>query len=196
MCLGCGETVEYQDNEVCTEFSEEIEVLSPFSYKRINHFKEWLSMLQARESSSPPQEIIDLLLKELKKDRITDRSDVTRERIRSYLKKLGKNKMYEHIPSIIHKICGTEPMKISRELENKLISMFEEIQIPFDKYKPTKRKNFLSYSYCLSKMCQLLGQDHLLSSFSLLKSREKLYEQDSIWKKICKELSWQFYASL
>lgn len=196
ICMECGETVEYQDNEICNEFSEEIEVLSPFSYKRINHFKEWLSMLQARESSSPPQEIIDMLLKELKKDRITNREEVTSDRIRGYLKKLHQNKMYEHIPSLIHKISGTDPPKISRELENKLISMFEEIQGPFLKHKPKKRKNFLSYSYCLSKMCKLLGQDQLIGSFSLLKSREKLYEQDSIWKKICEELSWQFYPSL
>jgi hypothetical protein len=196
MCLECGDTIEYQDNEICNEFSEEIEVLSPFSYKRINHFKEWISMLLARESSSPPEDVIDALLIELKKDRITSREDVTRKRIRDYLRKLGKNKQYEHIPSIIHKICGTEPPKISRELENKLISMFEEIQVPFDKHKPDSRKNFLSYSYCLYKMSQLLGQDQLLESFSLLKSREKLYEQDLIWRKICTELQWKFYPSL
>jgi hypothetical protein len=49
-------------------------------------------MLLARESSSPPQEVIDKLLVELKKDRVTDKDNVTPERIRKYLRKLGYNK--------------------------------------------------------------------------------------------------------
>ena len=196
VCPECGDTVEYQDNDVCAEFSEEIEVLSPFSYKRINHFKEWISMLLARESSSPPDEVIDVLLVELKKNRITNKEDVTPERIRQMLRSKGLNKCYEHIPSIIHRIAGTSPPKISRELENKLISMFEEIQIPFERHRPPTRKNFLSYSYVLYKLCQILGEDELLNSFPLLKSREKLYEQDVIFKKICNELGWKFTPSL
>lgn len=196
ICDQCGLTVSYQDSEQCTEFSEEIEVLSPFSYKRINHFKEWISMLLARESSSPPQEVIDKLLLELKKNRIYDKSQVTHDRIREYLKKLGLNKMYEHIPLIIHKICGTEPPKISKELELELIKMFEEIQKPFEKHKPSDRKNFLSYSFCIYKFLQIKNQENLLDNLTLLKSREKLHMQDQLFKKICEELNWPFYPSI
>ena len=196
ICQNCASVISYQDNDACNEFSEEIEVLSPFSYKRINHFKEWISMLLARESSSPPQEVIDILLLELKKDRIKDKNKVTKTRIRAYLKKNNLHKMYEHIPSIIHKICGTTPPVISRELENKLIKMFEEIQNPFFKHKPASRKNFLSYSYCLHKLCMILGEDELSKSFTLLKSREKLLQQEEIMKKICNELSWKFTSSI
>lgn len=192
ICSDCGTAVNYQDSELCAEFCDEIEVLSPFSYRRINHFKEWISMLLARESSSPPDDVIDKLLEELRKNRIYDKEKITHERIREYLRKLGLNKMYEHIPLIIHKICGTTPPKISRELENKLIKMFEEIQVPFEKNKPESRSNFLSYSYVLYKFCQLLGENHLLSSLSLLKSREKLYVQEKIFKLICLDLNWVF----
>ena len=45
-------------------------------------------------------------------------------------------------------------------------------------------------------MCELLGEDALLRYFPLLKSSEKLYAQDQIWKKICKELRWEFIASV
>lgn len=196
ICSNCGYTIDYQDNDNCNEFSEEIEVLATFCYKRINHYREWITMLLARESSSPSQEIIDKLLIELKKDRITDPKDVTPKRIRGYLKKLGLNKQYEHCSSIIHKICGTSPPKISRELENKLIIMFEEMQDPYDKYKPPERKNFLSYSYVLYKLCEILDEKHLLDSFSLLKSRDKLYEQDQIFEKICKDRGWPFKPSI
>jgi hypothetical protein len=43
---------------------------------------------------------------------------------------------------------------------------------------------------------QLLEKDQYLDSFPLLKSREKLHQQDIIWKKICNELGWDFIPSL
>jgi len=43
----------------------------------------------------------------------------------------------------------------------------------------------LSYSYVLYKFCELLSEDKYLKYFPLLKSKEKLYQQDVIWKKIC-----------
>lgn len=187
VCPSCSGVIQYQDNDMCNEFSEEIEVSSPFNYKRINHFKEWISRLLARESSSPPQEVIDIILLELKKDRIKDKELVTKQRIRGYLRKNGLNKMYEHIPFIIHKICGTSPPTISKELEAKLIKLFEEIQIPFEKHKPPQRKNFLSYAYCLHKLCLFLGEYELAKTFSLLNSRDKLYEHEQIMKAICEQ---------
>jgi hypothetical protein len=152
--------------------------------------------MQAKETTTPSQEVVDLLLMELKKDRITDIKDITHKRIKGYLKKLRLNKQYEHTPALISKLCGLPPPTISRSLENKLIHMFEEIQTPFEICCPKERKNFLSYSYTLHKMCQLLGENDLLPYFPLLKSREKLYLQDTIWRGICKKLSWKFTPSL
>ena len=83
-----------------------------------------------------------------------------------------------------------------KELEERLRSMFKDIQIPFMKHCPPSRKNFLSYSYVLHKFIQLLEKDEFLKYFPLLKSREKLHEQDLIWKKICVELNWQFIKSI
>jgi polyhydroxyalkanoate synthesis regulator phasin len=196
-CPCCGEISKYQDTQNNKgEYSEEVEVLSPFAYKRINHFKEWISSLIAREGSGPPQEVIDELLRELKKDKVETREEVTEERIKGYLKKLKHAKLYEHIPAIIFKICGVAPPQISPRLEAKLIEMFQQIQNPFEKHAPKGRKNFLSYSYTIHKMLELLKQDHLVDKLPLLKSREKLYQQDAIWKNICKELRWKYIASL
>ena len=74
--------------------------------------------------------------------------------------------------------------------------MFKDIQIPFRQVCPSNRKNFLSYYYVLHKFVELLGIDELKSSFPLLKSREKLHEQDKIWKQICKILKWEFIRSI
>ena len=38
--------------------------------------------------------------------------------------------------------------------------------------------------------------NNLSSAGYLLKSKEKLYQQDLIWKKICEELSWEFISTI
>lgn len=196
-CPSCGEITKYQDNQNNKgEYSEEVQVLSPFAYKRINHFKEWIVTLIAREGSSIPQEVIDELLRELKKDKVETREEVTEERIKMYLKKLKYSKLYEHVPAIIFKICGVPPPQISPKLEAKLIEMFQQIQNPFEKHAPPNRKNFLSYAYTIRKMLELLKQDHLVDKLPLLKSREKLYQQDLIWRGICTDLKWRYIPSL
>ena len=43
---------------------------------------------------------------------------------------------------------------------------------------------------------ELLEQIQLLPYFPMLKDRDKRVEQDSIWKKICGELNWQFIPTI
>ena len=79
-----------------------------------------------------------------------------------------------------------------QKIEEKFRQMFKECQEPFTLHCPKDRKNFLSYSYTLYKFFQLLDKKEFLVYFPLLKSREKLFEQENIWKNICKELNWDF----
>ena len=119
--------------------------------------------------------------------------------VKNYLKKLKYNKYYEHIPTIINKFCGLRAPKITAELEQQLKIMFDEIQGPFEKYSKIickDRKNFLNYNYVFYKMCELLNKDEFLCYFPLLKSREKLYEHDLIWKGICQDLRWEYIPSI
>ena len=166
--------------------------VKPYSYKRTNHFREWIIQIQGREGTHVPQEVINLLLNEIKKERLTSKNMITYIKIKEFLKKLRLNKYYEHIPNIIHKITGNNQLIIDAELEKKLLELFNEIQTPFEKHCPKNRKNFLSYSYTLYKFFQLLKKDEYLVYFPLLKSREKLFEQEAIWKKICGDLGWEF----
>ena len=85
---------------------------------------------------------------------------------------------------------------MSQELEECLRMMFKDIQKPFDTHCPVERKNFLSYSYVLYKFCELLSEDEYLQYFPLLKSKEKLYQQDVIWKMICQDLKWEFIPTV
>ena len=170
--------------------------ISYFAYKKINHFNEWVAQFQAKESTDIPQEVYNLLLLEIKKERITNMAVLTPGKLREILKKLKLNKYYEHVPHIINRLNGLPPPVITRETEEKLRTMFKETQIPFSKHCPKGRKNFLSYSYILHKFFQLLGLDEFLPCFPLLKSREKLHQQDIIWEKICKEIKYEFIKSI
>jgi uncharacterized protein YbaR (Trm112 family) len=167
-----------------------------YSYKRSNHWSEWISKLQAREMTSIPDSVIDALRLELKKARLTDASLITAKKIRELLKKLKLSKYYEHVQNITCILTGKAPPKFSLELEAKLRQMFEVIQEPFELYKPASRTNFLSYSYVLFKSLQLLEEDQYLEYLSLLKSNRKLYESDRLWKQICAHLKWQFIPSI
>jgi len=169
---------------------------SHFSYKRINHFREWCNQVQGKESTDIPNEVFEKILNEIKKEKITDTRNITYNKMREILKRLRINKYYEHINYIINRINGIPTPQFSAELEEKLCSMFKDIQAPFLKHCPKERKNFLSYSYVLYKFFQILGLNEYLKFFPLLKSREKLYAQDQIWKKICEELNYTVIPSL
>jgi len=200
ICTNCGvceNYTEFNSSSVNYNDSTHIEAISqPFSYQRKNHFKEWLNQLQGKEVTVIPEQVINLVLIELKKERITDSKDITSERIKKYLKKLKLNKYYEHIPNLISKITNKPPLVITPDFEDVLLKLFDKIQEPFKKYCPKERKNFLSYSYTLHKFCQLLGKDEYLIYFPLLKSREKLFEQEKIWRGICTDLNWKFVPSI
>ena len=200
ICMSCGLTNYIIGNDdigpVYTDTSEQVTV---FNYKRNNHFQECLNQLQAKENTSIPPKIIEELTAEFKKYNITDPKLFNITLVKSYLKKLKYNKYYEHIPTIINEFCGLRAPKMTSELEQQLKIMFDEIQTPFEKHSKIicpMRKNFLNYNYIFYKMCELLNKDEFLICFPLLKSREKLYEHDLIWKGICNDLRWEYIPSI
>lgn len=168
-------------------------------YKRSNHFGEYLDSFMARQTTPLPDEVMESIYKELKKQRITDYSKLTHKRLRTLMKDLRLNKHYDAVPLILHQLTGDPPPKLSPTVEQELKNSFELIQGPFHRavedVAPT-RKNFLSYSYCIFKLLQLLELDHLLVYFPLLKSRQKLLIQDKIWQHICRQLNWRYIPSV
>lgn len=170
--------------------------MTNFAYKRRNHFIEVLSQYQGRETTEIPEEVYVEILQELKKNRITKVSDLTNVKLRTILKKIDQNRYYEHIPFIIYQLTGLKPPPITSKVRKRLIDMFNDIQIPFAKYCPCERRNFLSYSYILYKFFELLELDEHLPYLNLLKSRDKLHQQDIIWEKICEDLKWEYIPSV
>jgi hypothetical protein len=165
-----------------------------YAYKRINHFREILAQFQAKETTHIPNDILENIQNQIKKERI-QLETITNKKTKEILKKFGYNKYYEHIPFIKDKL-GIKPPIMSPELEDKLCNLFMEIQRPYAKFCPDDRVNFLNYYYTIYKLCELLEEDQFLSYFPMLKDREKRIEQDEIWKKICNELNWQFIPTI
>tara|TARA_B110000008_G_C16953332_1_gene557172 strand:- start:813 stop:1964 length:1152 start_codon:yes stop_codon:yes gene_type:complete len=195
-CPKCGYAVTYLDATMQSmSYSDDVE-FSSFSYKRINHFNEWLQQVQAKENFEISEETLENIMIELYRQRIHKAEDITQKKVREVLKILKLRKSYEHVAQITSRLTGERPMRIPPEAEETCRLMFIAVQPAFEKHCPKDRKNFLSYSYCLYKFFQLLGYDEFLDSFTLLKGRDKLTKQDEIFKKICEELDWEFLPSV
>ena len=196
VCLDCGACEKYISTRLSYQDEQDISKNTQYSYKRQNHFNEWVQQFQGKETANIPDDLIEQLRYELKKQRIEQVSKITHAKVRGLLKKLRQNKYYEHIPYIANILTGVRPPEMPPALEERLRLMFNEIQEPFDQVCPKDRKNFLSYPYVLYKFCELLGEDQYLPYFPLLKSKEKLTQQDIIWRAMCKILRYEFIPTV
>jgi len=194
ICNICSRSIPYLIENEKPSYKEPPKEVCFYAYKRINHFKEILAQFQGKETTQIPQDVIENIKLQIKKERI-ELAQITNAKTKEILKKLGYNKYYEHIPFIKDKL-GIKPPIMSPELEETLCNLFVELQSPYSKFCPDDRVNFLNYYYTAYKLCELLGEDAYLEHFPMLKDPEKRMEQDVIWKKICQELDWEFIPTI
>ena len=194
MCNSCYRYIPYLIENEKPSYKEPPKEVCFYAYKRINHFKEILAQFQGKETTQIPYDVIENIKLQIKKERI-ELSEISNIKTKEILKKLGYNKYYEHIPFIKDKL-GIKPPIMTSELEETLCNLFIELQSPYSKFCPDDRVNFLNYYYTAYKLCELLGEEHYLSHFPMLKDKEKRVEQDNIWKKICAELNWEFIPTI
>jgi hypothetical protein len=199
VCESCGLSKQYMECGMRgISYDEEVsrDTKSQFSYKRLTHLNQWIDALQAKENTTIPEDVIEAVRNEFKKHRLTSKSDITPGRVKMFLKKLNLSRWYEHTHIIVASINGAPAVRLPQDLEERLRAMFLQLQHPFEKHRPSKRKNFLHYGYTLFKMCQLVGADEYLHLFPQLKSAEKTRDMDKIWKKICEELHWEYIGTV
>jgi len=194
ICDKCHVSLKYIVENDKPSYKEPPKEVCFYAYKRINHFREILAQFQAKESTQIPEEVIENIKNQIKKERI-DVKNINNKKAKEILKKLGYNKYYEHIPFIKDKL-GIRPPIMTQELEETLCNLFMDIQAPYSKFCPDDRVNFLNYYYTVYKLCELLDQRQFLSYFPMLKDREKRMEQDEIWKNICLDLDWEFIPTI
>lgn len=202
-CTKCGLSEDFTDFKMknCHPTGEltGISYSNSYTYKRLNHFIDWLVAFQGHQTTVISDTVIDSVRVELKKQRIYKTEHLTSDVVLKILKRLRLSSYYEHRHLIYNMLKGTSRTRIDRDLENQLIYMFKQVEDAFIVYRqrvPSLRKNFLSYSFILHKFCQLMERDDLAVSFPLLKSRTRLASQDQIWKWLCTHLRWEYIPSI
>jgi hypothetical protein len=194
ICNSCAVSIPFLIENEKPSYKEPPKEVCFYAYKKINHFKEILAQFQGKETTQIPNEVIELIELQIKKERI-GLEQLSHYKTKDILKKLGFNKYYEHIAFIKNKL-GIKPPVFRPELEDSLCNLFMEIQAPYAKTCPDYRVNFLNYYYVLFKFCELLEETEYLNDIPLLKDREKLIEQDETWRKMCVELNWEFIPTV
>jgi hypothetical protein len=201
LCQICGNATYVIIESEIPSHKDTINEKRKYPYNPINHLIEKLNQYQAKQTTKIPQEIYNIIKKELKKIMV-DINDVTPEIIQDILKKYKRDIYYEHHYLIFSHITNTPPPSLTREDEDDIKKMFKMTEKPFKLYKPKVRDNYLNYSYVLHKLflikSKIDSNENMVINaryFKLLKSRDKLKKQDNTWKMICKYNNWPFQSS-
>lgn len=203
ICEECGVSRDWQDPNL-PQWSNETDVSKTYRYQRTQYFIEHLNRFQGKENVNLDNRLIQKILLALHKRRINDKKDINTILIRGILKDLNETDYYDHINSIKRRITGEKAPQLSQEVERKLIVMFRKTIKPFEDWKVLikGRMNFLSYPYVIRKLMRILvenGHPELktyIYHFRLLKSIEKVRDQEKIWEKICIDNKWPFHKSV
>ena len=189
MCEECGVFFEKQEY-VITDFRN-LQIRHRRVYKRLDHFKEILSQFQGKEGKEIPNEVVDRIRETIKKDPGT----TTLNDVKQSLRQLKLTKYVENFLYIHHVLSGTPLPYIKREIEDKLVRMFKQMEQVFGLVRPRvpfARTSFLNYYFILFKLLDSLHQDELLPRIPLLKTSVRLKQHDALWRHICEELGWTF----
>lgn len=197
VCVKCGTAQPFLDATASLlSFSDDSYDYASFSYKRINHFVEWVSAMQAKETTEIPQPVLDSVMERLADERVRNSDEITVHKVRDVLKKLKLRKYYEHTQLITCKVTGRAPPRMTPTQEERIKLLFMAASTAFQQLCPPDRSNFLSYNFVLFKFAELLGYDSFLPNFALLRGPAKLRRQDEIYKMLCEALDWEFIPSI
>lgn len=199
VCRKCHCEYPYIDTTAASiAYGDEFE-FSSVTYKKVHHFDDWLKKFQAISTKEVERPVMEATMTHIVDVQgIRDKNLIKKEDVRKALKALNLRKYYDHDMQIFCRITGKLPPSMSPSQLAMCKKMFSAIQNPFIKWKnivDPRRRNFLSYSYVLYKICELKGWTSFLPHFNLLKGKEKLRRQDLIWRGVSHEMGWEFKSS-
>lgn len=194
VCLACGESQPWQNAE-----AQALDMLwrdtsvgkgASYSYKKANHMLSTLMRIQAKEPTVIPEEVLDNIRTKMKKLQLdpTDHRHLTPARVREILKEHKLPRFYANVHLIRFMLTGHRPPQMSEKQETDVMNLFNDVCSVYEKLQSegkVQRSNMLSYNYVLLKALELLGYEEFSESITLLKHRERLEEQEQVWKLIC-----------
>jgi len=170
-----------QGSIVCPECGMEVHTFTDCgymkktqAYKRLTHFKDWITKTQAKHNPTIPDNIVNLC-------RQTDHSYKAVKRV---LKQHKQTKLYEDIWYIISVINPkAELFKLNCEEEMLLYFLFSKVQRAWETIKPLKRKSIISYPFIITELLDIINRPHLKVFFPLPRYNKQL-EYKTQWKRI------------
>lgn len=187
MCRGCGHGYPYVDaTSAAIAYGDEVE-FSTFTYRKYNHFVEWLTKFTYRESGVVPEKIMENVMRGLEEDGILP-EQVNHQSVYAVLKRLSYRKYYDYLSQITTRITNKKPPTLSPEEEWKMKLLFRAIQGPFEKHCPQDRTNFLTCQFVADCLLRLIGREDLLPCLRPLKGLDKRAKQRATMEKILADL--------
>lgn len=151
------------------------------SYKRLDHFKWWLSHMLTHTVEDVPQTVIEKVVAFLPNVNDFDTSDV-----RNVMKKLRLHKYLEYSGFIYKRIKGIQPFTMTSELEQELIAMFIIVNKAYADYSRTQRKrSFFSYHYLICKFMEILGHPEHMEYYAHTTHPIKRKNNEDFFAAIC-----------
>lgn len=191
ICMLCYGIRKYTCMNNIGQQSEEANARAHSEYHRVGHFANYMQMFQAKESKDVPKAVMDIVRDSIKKMAQPEDGIFHIQTIRDILKQKRLSTFYANATQIWCKINKKAPPTLTPQQEAELYSMFNEIQTAYEKHN-TERTNFVFYPYVFRKFCELQGYTHITDFLTHLKSRKRLGSNELLWKKICKDLNWEF----
>lgn len=192
-CHTCGYSMAYLDTTSASISFEDTTPFSQYSYKRVNHYMQWVHLIQAKESHKVPDDVLEQVMRYMYDVKgVREPTEVTPPLVHIALRQLRLKRAYDHVSQITARISGVQAPRVDAATEVKLKNMFLRIQPAFQRHAKG-RTNFISYSYVLYQSFRILGLDHMVDNIVLLKGREKLEANHLIFKDMCKDLGWKAY---
>lgn len=213
-CVVCGYAIRYLDaTAAAMAYGNDVEY-SSFMYKRIGHLRKHMDHYQGKVRTEVPacvlREIADVIVRKFDVDCV-DKVELWMvrpslkelDRLQKELIKKGKcdfpvsavidyRDLYKYYTQIFGMLTGLPPPRFTPHQEQHIYMMFKALQVPFELYKPTDRKNFLNYTYVIFKVCQKLGYSDHLRNFCLMKDGDKLKKVDHLMKRIFEYNGWDW----
>jgi hypothetical protein len=183
VCTKCGYTFDFPTAPSPTSFETQV-LTKPFMYKREHHFMNWLKRLQAQDTRTLPEELVEL---------VKNSECKTLYQIRQLLKKNHYSKYYNCIPSILARLQHV-PSTLTVAQEKLLVNDFLSVELAFHLVKDQKRKNMMPYGYILHKLFHI-HNIHLNFLIRLSRNHNTINSYDRVWKKICFQLGWTYHPT-
>lgn len=164
-------------------------------YENANHFRDILMQAQGIESMRPPEGLLEKLHEYMRKNKI-EPSTLTPADTFKILRETKLSRLYQHRVKITYWLSGKPPFTLTEEQSRLLCTNFQQIQQPWrEAIAKSQRKNLMSYSYILFKLCEMHGITEMCDVCYLLKTNNKLRQLDAHWETICARLNWPYRPS-